>query len=67
MKRVDTAPLSIQDGLALMIGANLVVLTTLLFAASLSGMPWMGMALIALPPALAGALLCHLRQRERMK
>ncbi|KUE79118.1 hypothetical protein ATO46_07415 [Aeromonas schubertii] len=64
MKQTDSLSLCVREGLTLMIGANLLLLATLLFTASLSGMPWPWMALIALPPSLAGALLCQLRQRE---
>ncbi|WP_041208520.1 hypothetical protein [Aeromonas jandaei] len=46
-----------REGTFLMMVAQLVVLTTIVLAATLGGLSWQGTLLLAVPPVIGGALL----------
>ncbi|MHC9245029.1 hypothetical protein [Aeromonas jandaei] len=46
-----------REGTFLMMVAQLVILTTIVLAATLSGLSWQWTLLLAVPPVIGGALL----------
>ncbi|MDM5053863.1 hypothetical protein OB956_06130 [Aeromonas dhakensis] len=51
------AALTPREGTLLMMVAQLLVLTCIVLAATLAELPWYGTLLLAVPPAIGGALL----------
>ncbi|TND50525.1 hypothetical protein [Aeromonas dhakensis] len=51
------AALTPREGTLLMMVAQLLVLTSIVLAAALAELPWYGTLLLAMPPAIGGALL----------
>ncbi|USP11604.1 MULTISPECIES: hypothetical protein [Aeromonas] len=51
------AALTPREGTLLMMVAQLLVLTCIVLAATLAELPWYGTLLLAVPPAMGGALL----------
>ncbi|MFM4929204.1 hypothetical protein ACW5XA_12110 [Aeromonas dhakensis] len=51
------AALTPREGTLLMMVAQLLVLTSIVLATTLAELPWYGTLLLAVPPAIGGALL----------